>query len=1045
MGYIIDWAMERSRAVLVLLFCMILAGVAAYMAIPRESQPDVAIPTIYVSLSHEGISSSDAERLLVRPMEKELRSIEGLKEMKSVASQGYASVTLEFDAGFDSEQALEDVREKVDLAKNKLPSGGEEPEVHEVNVALFPVLSLSLSGPIPERELLKIARDLKDDIENITQVLEVDIGGDRDEVLDVIVDPLVLETYHIDLPQVLSLISNNNQLVAAGAIDNGDGRMVVKVPGVVEDIQDLMSLPIKVFNGTVVTFADVATVRKTYKDVESYARVNGQSAINLEVKKRVGANIIGTIEEIKKIVAQKQSHWPQTLKLDYILDQSGQIKNMIGDLQNNVISAILMVMIVIIGALGIRSSLLVGMAIPASFLAGILVIYSIGYTLNIVVLFSLILVVGMLVDGAIVVTELATRYAKGGLSHKQAFSMAAKRMSWPIIASTATTLAVFVPLVGWPGVVGEFMKYLPVTVMICLLASLFVALIFLPVLGSVISRDSGCGEANRSEVKEDTEEAEVSGNSRYSRLLALGLRHPTKVFALTILAIVLSYTSYFSFGLGTEFFPESEPDSAQVLVHARGDLSIDEKDALLRQVEQRLIGLPELKSVSARSFTQPSRSLAEDVIGSIQFQFIDWKERRPASVILKNMQQMTSDIAGVKLEFRKQEDGPGAGKPIQLQISGTEQNNIYEVVDFVRSTMETLGGVTDIEDNRPLPGIDWEVTVDRESAARYGADINLIGSAIQLMTRGYKVTEYRPDSSEEEVDIMLRFSESERNLDQLLNFSIQTGYGSVPLSNFVSLKPVPKVGTIKRVDSKRVITIQADVEEGVLASERLALLQEAIKQRSLPDDIRIVEKGDSEDQQETALFLTKAFLISLFAMLMILLLQFNSFYQSLLVLSAIVFSTAGVLLGLLIAHQAFGIVMVGLGIIALAGIVVNNNIVLIDTYNAMRRNGRSAYEAALITGELRLRPVLLTAGTTVLGLIPMVLAMNIDFIHREVSFGAPSTQMWTQLASAIAGGLGFATILTLFLTPCLLVLGNNVAEWWAKRTTSQKLKLSVPE
>ncbi|MGB0892978.1 MAG: efflux RND transporter permease subunit [Parashewanella sp.] len=1038
MGQMIDWALERSRAVLLLLFCLILAGAVAYIAIPRESQPDVAIPNIYVSMVHEGISSSDAERLLIRPMEKELRSIEGVKEMKSVASEGHASVSLEFDAGFDSDQALLDVREKVDLAKVKLPSGGEEPEVHETNVALFPVLALSLSGPIPERQMLRLARDLKDDIEALPEVLEVDIGGDREEVLDVIVDPLVLETYNIDFLQVIRSIANNNKLVAAGAIDNGDGRLVVKVPGVVEGIDDMLALPIKTVNGTVVTFGDVASIRRTYKDAQGFARVNGQSSINLEVKKRVGENIIATISKVKTIVAEKEAFWPSTLNLDYTLDQSEQINTMIGDLQNNVISAVIMVMIVIIGALGFRSSLLVGMAIPASFLAGILVIYTIGYTLNIVVLFSLILVVGMLVDGAIVVTELANRYADNGLTPKQAFGMAAKRMSWPIIASTATTLAVFVPLVGWPGMVGEFMKFLPITVMICLIASLFVALIFLPVLGAAISRKPASSIQNSVQsdsvsVVDDTEQAEAHGKGWYSKTLALGLRHPTKVFGLTIMAIIISYMSYFTFGLGTEFFPDTEPDSAKVLVHARGDLSVYEKDKLLRQVEERLIGMPELKSVSAQSYNQAPNELAEDVVGTVQFQFIDWKWRRPASKILEEMRQKTADIAGVKLEFRKQEDGPSAGKPIQLQVSGISQENIYHSVDMIRAEMEKTKGLIDIEDNRPLPGIDWQVTVDRHAAARYGADINLIGSAIQMMTRGYKVTDFRPDDAEEEVDIMIRFPQNERNLDQLSNFSIQTQSGSVPLSNFVELKPVAKTGTIKRVDAKRVITIQADIEEGFLASERLQALQSKLKNETFPADIRITEKGDSEDQKETGVFLSQAFFISVFAMLMILLMQFNSFYQSLLVLSAIIFSTAGVLLGLLVAQQAFGVVMVGLGIIALAGIVVNNNIVLIDTYNVMRKEGHSAYQAALITGELRLRPVLLTAGTTVLGLIPMVLSMNLDFINREAAFGAPSTMWWTQLASAIAGGLAFATVLTLFLTPCLLVLGNNVSSWWKNR------------
>ena len=1030
MSSIINWAMSHARAVMVFLAFILLSGIVAYNSIPRESQPDIAIPIIYVSMAHEGISSSDAERLLIRPMEKELRTIEGVKEMTAIASEGHGSVQLEFDAGFDGDKALLDVREKVDRAKAKLPQGGEEPEVHEVNVALFPILSLSLSGPIPERQLLRMARDLKDEIEALPEVLEVDIGGDREEVLEVVVDPLILETYQIDFQTVVNSISRNNQLVAAGALDNGDGRLVVKVPGVIENIDDMLSLPIKTAGNTVVTFADVASVRRTFKDAPGFARVNGESAISLEVSKRVGANIISTIDQVKDIVAQRQKIWPQSVKLDYILDQSGQIETMLDDLQNNVVSAIVMVMIVIVAALGIRSSLLVGLAIPASFLAGILVIYWVGFTLNIVVLFSLILVVGMLVDGAIVVTELANRYATEGLSSKQAFGLAAKRMSWPIIASTATTLAVFVPLVGWPGTVGEFMKFLPITVMICLLASLLVALIFLPVLGGLIGGDSSKEQRTDNINHADIEVTTIKQDSWYSKTLHLGLTHPAKVLGIALLAIVLSYMSYFKLGLGTEFFPEVEPESAQVLVHARGDLSVYEKDKLLQNVENRLLGMTELKSVYARSFNKPDNKFATDVIGAVQFEFVDWKLRRPASKILAQMEKMTADIAGVKLEFRGQENGPTQGKPIQLQVSGINQEHIYQVVADIQQTMVELGGFKDIEDNRPLPGIDWQIKIDREAAAQYGADVSLVGSAIQMMTRGYKVTEYRPDDAIEEVDIVIRFPKQQRHLDEFVNFNLQTPNGPVPLSNFVTLTPVAKTGTINRVDAKRVITVQADAAEGYLVNERLQALQSGMINKTFPLDVRVTPKGDSKEQQETGMFLMTAFMIAIFAMLMILLIQFNSFYQSFLVLSAIVFSTSGVLLGLLITQQPFGVVMVGLGIVALAGIVVNNNIVLIDTYNSLRTTGHSAFDAALITGQLRFRPVLLTAGTTVLGLVPMVLSMNIDFVNREVAFGAPSTQWWTQLSSAIAGGLGFATLLTLFLTPCLLVLGANISVWW---------------
>ena len=1019
MNAIINIAFSRSRAVLLGLLFILIAGAVAYNTIPKESEPDIAVPIIYVSMTHDGISPEDAERLLVRPMEKELQSIEGLKEMKSTAGEGHASVQLEFSAGFDSKQALTDVREKVDMAKVKLPDSTDEPEVVEVNVALFPVLTVSLSGPIPERSLVSIARDLKDRIEALPGVLEAVIGGDREAVLEVVVDPAVMETYGVQYSELISLVSNNNMLVAAGAMDTGAGRLVLKVPGVIEDLDDVMQMPVKVEGSRVVTFSEVANIRRGFKDPESFARVGGQPAVTLEVKKRVGANIIDTIAEIQEIVEAERQHWPSGMEVSYMQDKSDQIREMLSDLQNNILSAIILVMIVIIAALGPRSAILVGLAIPGSFLAAILVLDVMGFTLNIVVLFSLILVVGMLVDGAIVVIELADRRMNEGQSPLAAYASAAKRMSWPITASTLTTLAVFAPLLFWPGMVGEFMKYLPITVIIALTASLSMALVFVPVLGGTITRR-----------RKATDRVSEGGVTRgYTKLLTGLLNHPGKTLGVALLAMVAAYVAYIQFGKGVEFFPDVEPEFALIQVHARGDLSVHEKDAVVRQVERRVLGMPELKSVYARSFnTASGQNMAEDVVGVIQLEFIDWDKRRPAAEILDEMRQRSADIPGIQIEFRKAENGPSGGKPIQIELSSREFQRVSATVSRVRELMAEQGGYVDIEDDRPLPGIDWRLEVNRELAARYGADVAMLGSAVQMITNGIKVTDYRPDDTDDEVDIRVRFPYSERNLGQLDQLRVSTPRGMVPISNFVTIQPAPKSGTLRRVDARRVITIQADVAEGLLPDTQLKGLQGMIAKADLDPLVNVGFKGEDEDQREAMEFLMGAFISAIFLMALVLVTQFNSIYQAFLVLSAIVFSTAGVLLGLLITAQPFGVVMVGLGIIALAGIVVNNNIVLIDTYNRLRNEGVDTVNAALETGRRRLRPVFLTAFTTVLGLMPMVLAMNIDLINRVISFGAPSTQWWTQLASAIAGGLSFATLLTLILTPCLLVLGEKVSE-----------------
>ena len=1015
MRALIAAAMDRSRTTLLLFLFLLLGGMAAYQAIPKESNPDVTIPMIYVSMTLEGISPEDAERLLVRPMEQELRSLEGIKEMRGTASEGHASVMLEFDAGFDPDKALQDVREKVDTARSKLPQEADEPRVNEINVSLFPVLSVGLSGPLSERELITIARRLQDAIEAIPEVLEVEIGGDREDLLEIVVDPQVLESYGIDFDQLASLVTRNNQLVAAGSLDTGNGRMALKVPGVIETIEDVMSMPVKVDGDTVVTFGDVAMLQRTFKDPTGFARINGEPALVLEVSKRSGANIIETIEQIRTLIDEARPRLPETLDIRFIMDQSEEVRDILSDLLNNVLTAIVLVIIVVIAAMGPRSAVLVGLTIPGAFLTGILVIWSMGLTLNIVVLFSLILVAGMLVDGAIVVSELADRNLSDGQPVKTAWVEAASRMAWPVIASTATTLAVFVPLLFWPGVVGEFMQYLPMTVLICLIASLAMALVFLPVMGGV--------SGGRRHHQDASEGRFMRG---YRKVLAALLQRPGLTLLSTLVVIVVIYAAYGRFNHGVEFFPSVEPDSAQVQVRARGDLSVWERDAIVREVESRLQNMPEVKALYARSMVTTSSQMAPDVIGVLQFQFTDWYTRRTATDILEDFRERTADIAGIELEFRKQEGGPAEGKPIELQVSSMDSTQLDGYVDSIENRMRELGGFVDIEDDRSLPGIEWRLNVDREAAARFGTDVLSIGSAVRLVTNGLVLATYRPEDVRDEVDIAVRVPNNWRELDHLERQTLNTPRGQVPLSEFVDLEPGDKTGSIVRVDGQRTITIKSDIAPGRRMDELLRTLQAEMPEP--PEGVSVRFAGENEDQQQAANFLTSAFLVAVGLMLLILVTQFNSLYQTLLILSAIVLSTAGVLLGLLFSGQSFGVVMVGMGIIALAGIVVNNNIILIDTFNQMKREGKAAYEAALETGCLRFRPVLLTAITTILGLMPMVLGVNVNLLEPSLGLGAPSTQWWTQLSSAIAGGLAFATLLTLLLTPALLVLGERTGQ-----------------
>ena len=1039
---LIEAAFARSRTVLSTLVLVIVAGWITYIQIPKEADPDIQIPIIYVSMNHEGISPEDSERLLVRPVETQLQSIEGVKEVRSKASQGHGSVTLEFDAGTDIDKAMADVREEVDAVKADLPDDTDEPSVNQVNLALFPVLVVTLAGDLPERRLLEIARELEDSIESLRNVLDVEIAGDREELLEIIIEPEKIRHYGLVLEDVLNIVRRNNRLVAAGSLDTGQGRFAVKVDGVFEQAQQMLSLPLKVDGDSVVRIGDIVSLRRTFKDATSFARVDGRPALALEVSKRIGANIIDTVAQVRDVVEAEKEYWPDGIEVGFSQDKSDNINSMLKDLQNNVLSAVILVMIVVVAALGLRSATLVGFAVPGSFLTGILVLGSLGLTVNIVVLFALILAVGMLVDGAIVVVELADRKMAEGLHRTDAYKHAAKRMAWPITASTATTLAAFLPLIFWPGIVGEFMKYLPITLVATLSASLLMALVFVPNLGALFGKAETTDPAV---MKRLSPEHLSSGNMAelyglkgptgiYVRFLSAALKRPFLVTFLAFVVAVSAYVSYGAFGRGVEFFPEVEPEVAQLHVHARGDLAVLERDQIVAEVEDRILDIEGIEKIYARSGLEfRADDIDEDVVGIIQLEFEPWDQRRPAQAIIADVEDSVADLAGIHIEARKDEAGPPVGKPVQVQVVSRVPESIDPVVDEVRSFFEQLDGLKEISDTRPLPGLEWHFVVDREQASRFGADIAQIGATIQLVTNGLLVDTYNPLDAEDEIDIRVRLPLDRRSLDAFEQLVVNTPRGPVPLSTFLELVPAPKSGIISRVDGKRQVTVAADIENGVLADDMVRQVKSWLASQTFDDAVEIEFKGEDEEQREAQAFLSKAFSVALFLIAIILVTQFNSFYQAFLILSAIIFSTVGVLLGLLLTNQPFGIVMSGVGVIALAGIVVNNNIVLIDTYNDLKRRGLAPFDAVLLTGAQRLRPVLLTTITTILGLMPMVLKLNIDLFEPRITVGGPSTDWWAQLASAIAGGLAFATVLTLVLTPCLLMAGVKVGDYFSAR------------
>ncbi|MAA97715.1 MAG: transporter [Stappia sp.] len=1120
----LEAVLRRPRTVLTLMLVMTIAGVLAYIAVPKEADPDIDIPVFYVSVTQQGISPEDAERLLARPMETALRGLDGLKEITSISAEGHLGVVLEFDINFDKDRALVDVRDKVDQAKAKLPAEADEPTITETNFALQPTIYVTLSGEVPERTLYQHARRLKDQIEAVSTVLEAELSGHREELLEVVIDSMKLESYQVTQQELLTSLSQNNRLVAAGSLDTGHGRFNVKVPGLVETAEDVYSLPIKQNGEGVVTLADIAEVHRTFKDPSSFTRVNGHPAISINVVKRKGTNIIENNAAVREVVEQATKDWPEAIRVDFLLDKSENIFEILGSLQSSILTAIFLVMILVIWALGPKSALLVGISIPTSFMIGFLILSALGMTVNTMVMFGLVLTVGMLVDGAIVMVEYADRKIAEGMPSQEAYIRASKLMFWPIVSSTATTLAAFLPMLLWPGVAGEFMSYLPIMVVIVLSASLLTALVFVPVTGAALSslfsfvgrkaevilgllagsgvavaiafsplagalpspggmnlayplaviagivigyavfrlvfplvallRDRAArvaeedsAEARKISAGETFDVNKVRGvTGLYVRMLAFCAGTPignivTLVGMVVISGGILSY--FMANAQGVEFFVNDEPDAAVVTVSARGNMSVRDALNLAGKVEAEVLQVPGIENVvmsvstgssSGGAMIGASQDTPPDVIGTLNLELADYCCRRKWDDIAAEIRARTADIPAIRVETRKIEGGPPTGKDVRLQITSTDYSTLVETVEKVRNHVDAMDGLRDREDSRPLPGIEWQITIDREQAGRFQAGIGAVGSMVQLVTNGVLIGNYRPDDSEDEVDIRVRLPEEERTLDRFDSLRLQTPLGQVPLSNFIDRKPQQKVTEIPRRDGlyamdvkaniikDQMITTEGGVTRPLTADDKVGELEAWLGSQTWPDAVSFRFRGADEDQKESRDFLVKAMLGSLFLMFIILVTQFNSFYQAILTLSTVVMSVFGVLLGMALREQTFSIIMTGTGIVALAGIVVNNAIVLIDTFNRFREDGLAPVEAALKTSAQRIRPVMLTTTTTIAGLIPMATQLNLDFVNRVVTQGSITAVWWVQLSTAIIFGLGFATLLTLIVIPTMLAL-----------------------
>jgi multidrug efflux pump len=864
-------------------------------------------------------------------------------------------------------------------------------------------------------------------------VLEVEMQGHREEMLEAVIDPNALASYRISNEELISTVMRNNRLIAAGSIDTGQGRFSVKVPSLIEEARDLFDLPIRSTGDTVVTLADVATIRRTFKDRTGYARVNGQQTISLRVSNRANSNVIETVRGVKAVVERAQQDIPSSVDIFYSQDQAPFADAQVRELQGNILTALALVMVVVVAAMGFRSGIIVGIGIPVSFLFSLIFVYLLGYTFNFMVMFGMLLGLGMLIDGAIVVTEYADRKMTEGFDRQSAYSMAAKRMFWPVTASVATTLAAFLPLMFWPGIPGKFMRYLPVTVFTVLSGSLVYALLFGPVLGTLFGK-AGARDANAVATLKQLEDGDPtklrSITGLYARLLAYATRYALVTLAVILGILVTTFWAYGQYGKGMTFFSDSDPKFAEVTVHARGNLSADEADALVREVEAHILEIDGIKGINAFSRVGggSSRSGA-DRVGGIFIELHDESERsRKGAEIFNEIRDRTAPLAGIRVQVQKMEQGPPVGKPVQIQFSSYQRALLDPAVARVRAYMDTLPELRDIDDTRALPGIEWRLQVDRAQAALYGADVSQVGVAVQLVTNGVKVGEFRPEKADDAVDIRVRYPSLERGLSALDDLKINTQTGLVPISNFVKREPSPSIDTLQRIDGIAVKFIRANVAEGVLADDMVRKIQAQIESEDFPAGLTIQFRGANEEQAESMAFVRMAFLMSLLLMFVLLVTQFNSIYQATLILVSVVMSTAGVLLGLLVTGSPFSAILSGVGVVALAGIVVNNNIVLIDTYNHLRREHPELNYVALIvrTGAQRLRPVMLTTVTTVFGLLPLASNLSIDLVNRTIVYGGQLSAFWVPLSQAIVSGLTFATLLTLIATPALLAVPHQL-------------------
>ena len=1034
----LEFVISHARATIAIMLLIVVTGAGSRLSMPVELSPNVVLPVVMTMVRYDGISPEDGNRLLVRPIEKELKTIDGIEEIQATASEGYVVVTTEFEVSDNIKQAVADVREAVNRAKADFPDGAEEPIVDELSPSPEPSIVITFSGSaVSERELYRAAKFFQSKLETLPDVLKADLSGHREEIVEVIIDPEKLKLFNISINEFTRAISVNNVLIPTGEIDLAGGRFGIKVPAILESYKDIENVPIKSSPSKSISLGDLAEVRRTFRDAQGYGLINGEKALAIDVRKRITANLIDTVTNTKQIIESYRSDFSENLDIGYAFDTSEMTEQMVNELQGNIITAMCLVLALVVATLGFRSGLLVGFAIPFSILGALIIINSLGHSFNFMVMFGLLLSLGMLIDGAIVVVEHANTKVSEGISFKKAYSDSVGRMAVPVIASTGTTLAAFLPLLFWPGVSGDFMSYLPITVFAVLGWSLLYALVFVPTLGTVLGRRRG----KNKKLPEDRE-SEKSARTLflplekvYLKILKPVVNAPVKFAGIMFIFIFGIFALYFKFNSGQEFFTPIESQYGMIEIRAQGNLSINEQKEItlsVNRIVEQLEGVKQLYGYSSATNYVPFGSdVSRDQISTILVELVPRSERSSGSrEIFRTIREKTKSIPGIFVTGQEMEQGPPTGKDIQIQLSSSNRASLYKKAKDLRVWIDqNVEGIRDLQDTLPLAGIQWEIDVDESRAAMLGIDTVSVGNMIQLITNGAIIGKFRPDDADDEVEIRLRFPTQDRRLSNIGDLMVQSNNGPVPIGAFTRIVPASRVDSIQRINMDETVFIMANSEDGFLPDDQIQIIDSWVLANQ-DSTVEVKYRGANEEQQKSADFLLTAFLLAMSVMLIMLITQFNSFYQSGLILFSVILSTAGVLLGLLISQNTFSTVLTGVGIVALAGIVVNNNIVLIDTYNFIRsRNPQiSASNAVFNAARERFRPVMLTTITTVVGLLPLANGMSIDLINRTYTIGGMVSSWWQPLASAIVNGLLVATILTLLLTPAMLLVPEIISK-----------------